>query len=262
MSRSLRLIGVVIVHFLAATSAGLGQVTFLPPTPYLSAADSPFDMSGLGTTFFLEDFEDGDFDWPAGMTTTRYVVNDPSPLTDSVDGDDGIIDGSGTAGYSLKPDSIYVNFSNPPGWINGIDIFFDETQLGFLPNVFGFVWTDGMRDSFISLHFDDGNNVRHGIVYRPPFMDESYAGETAEDRFIGFTSDAGIKRVDITNGVYIVQYVDQFEIDHLQFGLMVPEPGFGVVPCAGLFALLGRSRLSRFDVRKGVFTDVTQPPIT
>lgn len=40
---------------LAGSSVSHAAFTFLP---YLSAADSPFILSGLGTTFFLEDFED------------------------------------------------------------------------------------------------------------------------------------------------------------------------------------------------------------
>jgi hypothetical protein len=66
------------------------EVTFLGPTPYLSVADNPFDMSGLGTTFFLEDFEDGSFDLPPGATTSDPEVVPPSPTTDSVDADDGV----------------------------------------------------------------------------------------------------------------------------------------------------------------------------
>ena len=51
------------------------EVIVIGPRPYLSAADSPFDMSGLGTTFFLEDFEDGELNtlgiFQPGLPGTR-----------------------------------------------------------------------------------------------------------------------------------------------------------------------------------------------
>jgi len=54
-------LGSLLALLLVSVAAQLGsaQVTFLGPTPYLSSADSPFDLSGLGTAYFLEDFEDG-----------------------------------------------------------------------------------------------------------------------------------------------------------------------------------------------------------
>ena len=53
------------------------EVTFLGPSPYLSRADSPFDLSVLGTEFFLEDFET-DSDWPVGLTVSMHQINGPS----------------------------------------------------------------------------------------------------------------------------------------------------------------------------------------
>ena len=92
------------------------EVTFLGPTPYFSVADSPFEMSALGTTYFLEDFEDGDFDLPPGVRTYDDDVRAPRPTTDSVDGDDGVIDGSGTQGHSLRPPFVALQPTNPPRW--------------------------------------------------------------------------------------------------------------------------------------------------
>jgi len=73
-----------------------GGATPLGPTPYLSAADSPFPL-GTGT-FCLEDFEGAGFDVP-GVTGNGSLTLAGS-ITDSVDGDDGTIDGSGTGGQS------------------------------------------------------------------------------------------------------------------------------------------------------------------
>jgi len=87
-----------------STPAANATITLFGPTPYLSAADSPFNLSGRGTTFFLEDFEDGLINTP-GLNISQVfggaTVNPPGSLTDSVDADDGVIDGSGTAGHSL-----------------------------------------------------------------------------------------------------------------------------------------------------------------
>ncbi|MEZ6069861.1 MAG: hypothetical protein R3C10_06175 [Pirellulales bacterium] len=89
----------------AVPSEATAAPVFLGPTPYLSAADSPFDLSSPGSTFHLEDFEDGELNTlgihqlpPGALNAT---VMDPSPTTDSVDADDGTIDGSGTAGHSF-----------------------------------------------------------------------------------------------------------------------------------------------------------------
>jgi hypothetical protein len=143
-----------------------------------------------------------------------------------VDADDGAIDGSGTRGHSLKFDEFIVNTSNPPIWNTGIDFLFDEQQLGFSPNAFGFVWTDGMHQSALSVLVEDAQNVRHSMVYYGPVMDQSYSGETSEDVFIGFTtaSNVRIKEVSITNGVATLQFINQFEMDHIQYGVQVPEP--------------------------------------
>jgi hypothetical protein len=72
---------------LLAHASASGSV-FFGPSPYLCIEDSPFDISGLGTSFFLENIKDG-------------LVNSPGGITDSVDCDDGIIDNNGVNGRSL-----------------------------------------------------------------------------------------------------------------------------------------------------------------
>src|SRR5438067_673727 len=74
------------------------RAAFLGPSPYLSFADSPFNGGSFGY-FYLETFEDGALNTP-GVTASAGSVTSPGSLTDSVDGDDGTIDGSGTAGHS------------------------------------------------------------------------------------------------------------------------------------------------------------------
>src|SRR5262249_29999913 len=86
---------------------------FLGPVPYLGKADSPFDLSGLGNTFFVDDFEheptfnqDHQLWQVPGVTVTTgdqsfspRIISDLTlgygGLVDSVDEDDGVIDGAG-----------------------------------------------------------------------------------------------------------------------------------------------------------------------
>lgn len=208
------------------------EVTFLGPTPYLSVADSPFDMSGLGTTFFFEDFEDGRFDLPPGVASDfDYQVIPPGPTTDSVDADDGVIDGSGTDGQSLHPITFIVAPTNPPQWVHYFGLSFDSNVLGFSPNTFGVVWTDGIpppmssfRPSAVVLivEHNDGT-MDYASWFGDDFLDHSYMGETAEDRFFGLRTTKGIARVRLSMSFYSDTFIEQTEIDHVQFGYFVPE---------------------------------------
>jgi hypothetical protein len=219
-----------LVIFLAQVAVSLGEVTFLPPTPYLSVADSPFDLSGIGTTFFLEDFEDGVFDLPPGVTPYAGIINPPGPFTDSVDADDGALDGSGTAGHTLTPILMTITPTGPPTWITHFGLIYDATTLGFVPTSFGFVWTDGLPSSRIAILVIEENNVQTYIQF-PALMDANYTGETLEDRFIGLTSDVGLRRVFIANGYTGDNFQQTFEMDHFQFGIQVPEPIWGGMGC-------------------------------
>lgn len=201
-----------------------------PVNPYLSAADSPFNPADYAS-FYLEDFEDGLLNTPGvsasggGVTS---VVFGPS-IHDSVDGDDGVIDGSGLQGDS---------FFSPNGFI-GISFSFDLSILGVLPTAAGIVWTDGAGsatfEAFDSLGFSLGilsANNADGVVN----------GTTGEDTFFGVTNATGISRISIKN------VSGGIEVDHLQYG--VGTPGTGVVPipaAAWLFgsALVGLAGFAR-----------------
>src|SRR5262245_58046922 len=114
---------------LASTSA---KADFLGPTPYLSFADSPFN-GGSFSSFFLEDFEDGALNTPGVTASAGWSVLGPGAFTDSVDGDDGAIDGSGTRGHSF--------FSNSTQ--STLTFTFNAAALGgALPTAVGIVWTD------------------------------------------------------------------------------------------------------------------------
>jgi hypothetical protein len=191
-----RAFGVMVVAaLLLAAPAQAGTSPYLGPIPYLSAADSPFD---LGAGFCLEDFEDGVFDVP-GASGNGTVLG-PGGLTDSVDADDGTIDGFGTSGHS------YFGGSGP----TGITITFDPVALGgSLPTAAGMVWTDG--NGTISFEAFDADGVSLGVYGPFDHADASNSGTTGEDRFYGVTNAGGISAIKLTNTS------GGIEVDHVQY---------------------------------------------
>jgi hypothetical protein len=171
----------------------------------VQSSDSPFNGVDFSSGYFhLEDFEDALLNVP-GVTASAGAPFAPGGITDSVDADDGTIDGSGTAGNSF--------FSGSGA--TGISFTFDASVLGSLPTHAGIVWTDGAGT--IQFEAFDGNGDSLGAI--GPFSDGttspdgSFSGGTAEDRFFGF-ADApnGISRIFISNSQ------GGIEVDHLQFG--------------------------------------------
>ncbi len=182
--------------------------TCFGPSPYLQKSDSPFDMSGLGTTFFLDDFEGPTR--VAGVTpSTGSLVGFPMSIIDSVDADDGTIDGSGLMGHSWFSDSGSV----------GVTWTFDPETLGGLPTEAGIVWTDGGGQVSFKAIAADGTTVLcdSGPVSDPGvFPDGSNNGETAEDRFFGVSDPGGIASIFLSNSS------GGIEMDHVQFGAILP----------------------------------------
>ena len=204
--------------------AGSASAALLGPTAYLSSADSPFAPFTGFSYFHLEDFEDGSLNTP-GVTaagTGLCVVNGTcfvnSPLIDSVDADNGPIDGYGGApGHDL--------FAS--GGSAGITFTFNASVLGALPNAVGIVWTDG--GGTISFEaFDENSNSLGSLTGN--HADANNVGGTAEDRFYGVTTSGGISSIRIRNSS------GGIEVDHLQYGLRGPS---GNIPEPGTLALLG-----------------------
>lgn len=202
-----------------------GGVTSFGPLPYTSIHDSPFDLSGAGSQFFLEDFEDGSLDLPPNVSAGCCLeIRSPGPLTDSVDADDGSIDGDGRGGHSLTSTRMTVLPTNPLSYetlLGPFDFAFaDPSQL---PTSVGFVLTDAIYRSglIIGVLDEAGVNWRFEFVN---LMDQQYDGGTTEDLFFGITGDVGIRRM----GMYMFgSTADDFqrsEFDHFQFGRMIPEP--------------------------------------
>jgi hypothetical protein len=206
------------------SQAALGAL--VGPTPYTGFADSPFNGVDFSAGYFhREDFEDALLNVP-GVTASAGAPFAPGGITDSVDEDDGAIDGSGTAGNSF--------FSGSGS--TGITFTFDEATLGSLPTHAGVVWTDG--SGTISFEAFDKNGASLGTI--GPFSeagspDDNFNGGTSEDRFFGFAdATEGISKIFISNTA------GGIEVDHLQFGAgeavspppppPPPPPGGGAIP--------------------------------
>jgi hypothetical protein len=197
------------------------------PTPYRGFADSPFAAVGFGS-FFLETFEDHLFDAPGVSASAGGVTSvffGPS-IHDSVDADDGAIDGSGLQGDD------FFSFRGA----SGITFSFSAAALGALPSHAGLVWTDGGAGASVSFSvFGAGGQLLYTTT-QPGMADGSNNGETAEDRFFGASDPAGISAIFVSNSS------GGIEIDHLQYGIAaVPEPQAWALMAAGLLLLRLRS---------------------
>ena len=180
------------------------------PARYLSEADSPFDLSELGTSFFLEDFEDSELNTP-GLSPIGVLIRMPGSSTDSVDGDDGNVNGDGTLGSSLEPSFTLCNHGVDAScwWSFGLN--FDPVFDGQLPNAVGFVVTDSAIREDITLTFYDDHGDVIAITTESGLGDSLDNGGTDEDRFLGLANAGGISTLWIRSA-------QRFEIDHLQYG--------------------------------------------
>jgi hypothetical protein len=205
---------------LSAVSRVRAETIFYGPTPYLSAADSPFDLSGLGSTFWLEDFEDGELNTPGVRHADEIAplqIWGPDQGNDSVDFDDGVLDGLGKLGRSVRSTIISCT---PEFCSGGVEFRFDPEILGGLPTQVGIVWTDGGPTDNVSFAAYSESGELLGSIVSPPFADMDLQGGTAEDRFFGAFSTTGISYIQLGAG----PNSGRIEIDHLQYGNIVPEP--------------------------------------
>lgn len=210
---------------LTVAGAQAAEFTFEQTTPYLSAANIPVGFYDANGPVLLDNLEDGSLD--ASLSASAGSIIGPGQfdgLRDSVDGDDGAIDGSGLGGRSWF-------FGNGT---TGVRFTFTG---GNLPTAFGLVLTDGSSSS-ITFSAEDGNGVSLGTFVASGFLDGNFAGGTAEDRFFGITHADGIK------SILIQSPGGGIEIDHIQYGAMsavpLPAAGWLLFPAAGW--LLRRKR--------------------
>lgn len=216
----------------AAPAHAATPAFFFTDTPYLSAADVPAGFYAGGAPAFLEDFEDGSLGGQlVGSGGGIIVAGAFDGLRDSVDGDDGTLDGTCGPQGSRACGS----------WFDSAGQAVTYTYTGAeLPTAFGVVWTDG--SSGVTLTAFDGNGVEIGAITRSGFVDTSFGSTTAEDRFFGVTYAGGIGAIRITT-------IGAVELDHVQYGTMapVPEPPAWALLAAG--GLLAAARLRRRPAR-------------
>lgn len=195
----------------AAPAAKAGSTFFFNANQsYLSANDTP-----LSGSVKIENFEDGLLNLTGVKAIKAGTVKGSSGTTDSVDGDGGPIDGSGTSGtsyFSGDSKSLKFKFTNSPQG---------------LPTMAGLVWTDGHQDSKVTFKAWDSNNDLIGKI-KVTIGDLMKNGGTSEDRFFGLVNDSGISKIQI-----ISNYAG-FEVDHLQFSYGL---GLAVVPLPSPLAL-------------------------
>lgn len=208
-------------------SALAGSATFIyEDVTYLSILDSPMDTQA--DDFYFEDFEDGLVN-TLGVTIDGGIIRDPSRFTDSVDADDGVIDGSGSDGHS------YWQLAG----IEGFTINFDVDILGGIPEEVGFVWTDGNIDGVFRIEAFDLYGVS---IFDIVLGNEDHFGTTVEDRFLGIIYEGGISSIRLSTTF------GGIEIDHLQYASIVPLPApiaLGLVGLSGVFVAKRRRLLAK-----------------
>jgi hypothetical protein len=220
-----------LVLAVALAAAAPASAAFLLPSPYLcfntgvtpgcGTADSPFKGKAY-TYFHLETFEDGLLNTP-GVAAFGGNVFGPAVDANSVDADDGAVDGLGAAGRSyIGPD--------------GYEFRFDVATLGQLPTDVGIVVTNGgggaLQVDFLDMALNPAGSL---------FVGDALDGQTAGDRFVGITGSTPI------GGIRFVNYFGgKIEVDHLQYGVpgAVPEPASWAMMIAG-FGLVGAAARRR-----------------
>lgn len=173
--------------------------TMVGPLPYLQTSDSPWDPTTFGN-FVLIDFEDQVIPDGVTISTDRWSSSFGVGIVDSVDGDDG----DPTDGICFPCEAMWSASS--------VTITFDPAVLGGLPTHAGLVVTDAYAANITATVSATSTCADlSALTSAVQFGDASIAGETAEDRFVGFTSDAGVTSITVDIG-------GAMEIDHVQFG--------------------------------------------
>jgi hypothetical protein len=213
---SWRLLLVVLASSLLSVDAMAAPI-FYGPTGYDSSKDVASGLDAGGVTLRLEDFEDGSLDF--GIVASAGSVYGPGGGADSVDGDDGVIDGSGNGRSWLTYNGVAgVTFTFPS-----------------LVKAAGLVFTDGGGAGTFEA-FGPGM-VSLGSIGPVPLGGVG-SGNTFDDRFFGVRDSDGIIaiRLSMSEG--------GLEVDHLYFGT-TPEPGTATLLSLGLALMAGARRRAK-----------------
>jgi len=226
---------VCVLLLVGGVTSSFAETTFFgPERPYLSAEDTPdgfFCNLCDDCVTVLEDFEDQSLDHGIMIEGLDAQIIGPdfttglNGVTDSVDGDDGVIDGVGNEAHSF--------FS--PG--NTLTITFPKPMKSA-----GFAWTDGDRNTGTRVEFFGPDGETLGSIGPRFLADSGFQGSTGEDAFFGAQDPDGISSIVVTNigGSGI-------EIDHIQYedcSACVPEPSANVLvgSLIGVLAIALRRR--------------------
>ena len=207
--------------------ANAGTTTF-GPSAYLQTGDTPDGFFCAECVGWIEDFELGAAD--SFLTLSDGELLGPNQfsglmnsVTDSVDGDDGVVDGFGNGGNSWFVDgsTVTISFANT------------------VKNA-GLVFTDGDRVStdIILEAFDSGGNSL-AVINGGDLADDMFTGETAEDSFMGFQDmDGQIASITVT-----MEGGTGLEIDHIHWQeACIPEPSANLIAAIGMLGLLAYRR--------------------
>ncbi|MHC4990769.1 MAG: hypothetical protein ACYTGC_07285 [Planctomycetota bacterium] len=216
-----------------ASLASAAKMYYDADASYYSFQDSPFlNFSNRSdVAWYLEDFEDGLMNTIGASMDAGFVLTNPNK-TDSIDMDDGLLDGWGNEGASFKHRAIDGDT---------LTITFDENEMGQLPTRVGLAWTDGNPNALVRFEAFDADGDSIGAV-ETSLGDSSGAGETAEDRFFGVRFNGGVHRITVYHEF------GGLEIDHLQYGFVgavIPLPPAVAMGLAGLGLVAVRRRLTR-----------------
>lgn len=200
--------------------------TLFGPSLYFEAQDSPFYggiVDNTGEGIFLENFEDGELNTPRvfepdnvpiiGATVRTFISNPIQGRVNSVDGDDGMIDGQTFAGDT------WTTLDPRTNGISGrMEFEFAPDEHGNLPRYVGIVITEALDvdvDVEVSWRDSEGRTLFNDGEFDPKSW--SFPGASLADRhrFVGLFHSEGIERIQLDN-------VEQ--VDHLQYGFSIPEP--------------------------------------